>query len=159
MLLTWFSRRFLENEADENIPIINYFFLVSPVLIIDSICIFDQLFISFCNPTSCTLISLHANKKQKKGGWRRHTPHKMCLVFKALAKIWSGHSSQKYSNIFLTVCTTFILVNNLSLGKLCVKMTSTFQCCHNITNENVLAELTQYLITFWSHDKLRTYSF
>ena len=36
-------------------------------------------------------------------------------------------------------------------------MTSTFQCCHNITNENarcylvVLAELTQYLIICGQH--------
>ena len=36
----------------------------------------------------------------------------------------------------------FMLVNNLSLGKLCVKMTSTFQCCHNITTENARCYLS-----------------
>ena len=135
MLLTWFSWRFFENEADENIPIVNWFFLLHLYSsLIPFIFLTNSLF-HFTIPLRppwypCMLT------KSKKGGWKRYTPQKICLVFKALAKIWSWHSSQKYSNIFLTVCATYILVNNLSLGKLCDKMTSTFQCCHNTTTKN-----------------------
>lgn len=59
MLLTWFSRRILENEGDENILIVILILLASPVLIVDFMTFLSQLFVPSTMPLSPPLYPLN----------------------------------------------------------------------------------------------------